>query len=475
MSNRNSPQEIPNVLLIIADHHRSEALGHLGSESVRTPNLDQLAAQGTVVGRMYCVAPVCVASRIAVTSGRYPMNTGCFSNWHPADCAMPTFLHALRDAGVTNAMVGKFHHHVHEYGADFIGHAPDVHQLGYRIVQETSGKAGVGSNDCECWYAHFLRRKGVLGEYRRWIGRRGMNNGTMRPNEPWPWPGVPTQDEYIADQACAFLDSIPTDRPFFLHLGFVGPHPPFSAPKRLQKAVSDVKVPPPLGGQPRDEAAWRAYAACIAEVDEQVGKVLSRLEGRELRENTLIIYTSDHGDMTGDHGRWGKLLFYEGSAHVPFIAAGPGVPKGRIVNAMAELIDVGKTVCDFMGRESHHFDQGMSLKPVLTGETDTHQADVFSEMGSDKMFFDGRYKLMYGDYLRDTREELEQPPHYGPGYGRPVNVPPDRISLYDLENDPGELHNLADDPAHAPLLAEMKEKLLRRLMQNMQSVPLVRQ
>lgn len=103
---------VPNVVFIISDHHRWDYMGCVGADFVRTPNLDGLAACGTVVSQTYCTAPVCVPSRVAITSGRYPMNTGCFSLWLPADPAMPTFLHSLRDQGIHTAMIGKFHHHV---------------------------------------------------------------------------------------------------------------------------------------------------------------------------------------------------------------------------------------------------------------------------------------------------------------------------------------------------------------------------
>jgi arylsulfatase A-like enzyme len=136
-----------------------------------------------------------------------------------------------------------------------------------------------------------------------------------------------------------------------------------------------------------------------------------------------------------------------------------------------ELIDVGRTVCDAFGVSPHHWDQGQSLMPLLRGEREDHRETVYAEMGSDKMLFDGRYKLLYGELARDSRTHYQQPPYNGPAFGRPVNLPPDNIALYDLKDDPREQVNLANDPASQDLLSGMKTKLLDRIIANMQAAP----
>lgn len=467
---------IPNVVFIISDHHRWDYMGCAGSSFVHTPNLDGLASRGTLVERTYSTAPLCVPQRISLTAGRYCMNTGCFTNRHPVDPTIPTFLHSLQRRGARTAMIGKLHHHVHVFDDDFTKHEPDIHRLGYDLVHETSGKTGAtgrkgGVIPCENQYTKFLRSIGLLEEYRAWTGRFGANDGISRPYEPWRWDADTTEDAYLAQEACRFLRRVPRDRPFYLHLGLAGPHPPFDAPEKFRRFYgADAEPPPAIGETRRDREAWLAYAACVTEVDEKVGHVLTALEREGLANNTVVLYTSDHGDVADDHGRWGKGNFYEGSVRVPFVAAGRGIPAGRRVKAMAELIDVGSTVCDFMGSHSHHFDQGRSLEPLLTGRNEEHREDVYSELGSDKMLFDGRYKLMYGDFTRDTRGEFNAPPMNGPAFGRPVTLPPDKISLYDLREDPSEENNLAEDLARSALLTEMKEKLLLRFIRNTQTI-----
>ena len=405
------------------------------------------------------------------------MNSGCFSNRHAVAPSIPTYIKKLRDNGINTAMVGKFHHHVHVFEADFISNEKDIHDLGFDFVHQTSGKQGCGLIWCECHYARFLRELGLLDEYRTWMdflkkknGKTEHSIGTNLPNEEWKWDAELTQDAYIASKACEYIRQNPVDKPFYLHVGFVGPHNPFDAPKKYRDLYAQQKVPKHIAGNPVETQQWLAYVAGITEVDEMVGRVVRELELKGILDNTIIIYTSDHGDCAGERGLWGKINFYEGAVHVPFIVAGPNLKQGVKNTALAELIDIGSTVCDFMNCSKHHYDQGMSLKPLLSGDTETHRSDVFCEMGSDKMLFDGRYKLMYGDITKDTRQEFLVAPYHGPGFGRPINLPPDKISLYDLQNDPDELVNLAYDPAFKSLTEDMKERLLKRLILNMQAV-----
>jgi choline-sulfatase len=452
-----------NVIFITSDHHRWDYMGCAGCE-IPTPNLDALAAGGCMLENAYCQSPLCMPSRTAMTLGRYAANTGVYANRNAPDPAAPTFLHSLRAADIHTGMMGKLHHHVHCMDHDYNKHEGDVHRWGFNEVREVSGKRGAGAVHCECRYTAFLRKVGIFDEFREKSGRFGETTFQSGITDPWEWDPDYTQDAFIRDLGIEFLREQPSKRPFFLHLGFVGPHPPFDAPPVFREGLPDtpsnVKVNPDW---------WPAYAACIREIDQHVGSIVQTLEELGQRENTMIIYTSDHGDMAGDHDKWGKVLLYEGSVHVPFIVNGPGIPAGWRSDALVELIDIGSTVCDLFGVESHELDQGKSLLPLLKGQTDRHRDSAYCEMGSDKMLFDGRYKLLWGDLLQDTRDHWQNPPHNGPAFGRPVNLSPDRIALYDLEKDPKELNNLAYDPEHKDLLNEMITKLLNRLIENSQS------
>ncbi len=431
---------------------------------MHTPNLDRLASRGILLERMYSTSPVCMPQRITLTTGRYGMNTGCYGNGHALpDPKCPNFVRNLRNGGVTTALIGKFHNHQHYQNADFIAHESEIHELGYEHVCETSGKVNVGHHQIRCRFTEFLQAEGIYEDYRPWAKEELEGYHPNMPSAPWKWDPETTQDAFIAKRAVEFIERVPDSQPFYLHLGFVGPHPPFDAPERYRECYRDTTPPPEAGGDsaPRNPGWWRAYCACITEVDALIGKVVNALKSRGRNENTIIFYTSDHGDYAGDLGQWSKGDFHEPSVHVPFIASGPGIAVNRRTAALAELIDVGATVCDLLGIPSHRLDQGLSLKPVITGDSNHHRDDCYSEMEKRKMIFDGRYKLMFGSNKSPV----------------PDDWPPDLVAagapvfLYDLIEDPREERNLSTDPRYRGELDELKERLLRRIIENQQALP----
>ena len=203
----------------------------------------------------------------------------------------------------------------------------------------------------------------------------------------------------------------------------------------------------------------------ITQIDDYVGRIRDLVDNQGDLDNTIFVYTADHGEMAGDHGRFDKTCFYEASLRVPFLIAGPGVTPGQDTDALVEIIDVGKTLCELAGVEPHELDQGKSLVPVLSGQSDSHRDTAYCEMGCDRMVFDGRYKLMWGDPKGDTRKlgrlHLDKPVNIGPSPGR----------LYDLQEDPHETVDLAQDPAHRDLLHDMLQKLVVRMNENVQPRP----
>jgi arylsulfatase A-like enzyme len=371
----------PNILLIISDHHRFDYMRCAGNNAIHTPCLDWLAAKGTRITGMYCNAPICVPSRIAITTGRYPSNTGCYTNSHPADFSSRTFVQCLAENGYHTGLVGKFHHHTGA-GKDFgIANEDDIRRLGFQHIVHCSGKAGVSFRN-QCRYAERLQEHDAHTELTEWYGinqfAEGGKPGKMkRPADNWPFAEELKIDNFIAAEAESFLneqkDSL---QPFYLQVGLCGPHPPLDAPSRFTDLYQDVPVQRQVGEGARVEAYWRGMLATITETDEKVGVILDALEKNGLRDNTIVIYTSDHGDMMGDHGRNGKCTFYEGSVHVPYIVSGPGIEKGKEINVLAELLDTGKTICDLADIDSHLLDQGKSLKKALFQENDSHRNDV---------------------------------------------------------------------------------------------------
>jgi arylsulfatase len=469
ITNKGFSMTVKNVVLISSDHHRFDYVGYRGADFVCTPHLDRMAANGTTINQFYGTTPVCMPCRISISSGRYPMNTGAYTNRQNYPMEIPTFMQQLQKARIHTTLIGKLHHHVHGFDHDFIAHEPEVKALGFDEVHETSGKQGCSEVGCYCRYAEYLEERGVLADYRRWTGRFGENNALRDDADPFPFEDIDTQDEYITRKSVEKIAMLNPEDGFYLQIGLVGPHPQFDAPHKYREFYQNV-TPPGFAADaaPQEVERWRAFAACVTQIDDCVGRILTALEERGLMKNTVVMYVSDHGEMAGDRGLWGKIVFYEPSVHVPFIAMGADIPRGVERNALAETLDLGTTICSLFGVNNHHWDQGVDLLPLITGEKTSVRDDVFAEMGSDKMLFDGRYKLMYGDLTKDTRQHWLNPPFNGPAFGRPVNIKPDVVSLYDLQTDPGETHDLSGDTV---LLNHMKTRLLDRLIMNMQVGP----
>jgi choline-sulfatase len=465
----------PNVVFIIADQHRWDTIGYEGNGTTYTPHLNRLAGAGTVFRSAYCTSPLCCPSRAAIASGRYGMNSGCFTNLHQLPPGTPSFVEQLRQQGYRTCAIGKTHTEIHAYDSDLTSdaHRAFMDSLGWDEVYEISGN-GMLKTGIRCAYSEYLREQGafdqVLAFYRQWHyfmdqGRKGDASFVCH---EWSLPQELQETAWIGNQALAWLQKQPPGRPFFLHIGFAGPHSPIEPAPRFMDLYRDRKEALPWGA--KTSPAWlpdgrRGYRAMISQIDEQIGHLYACLAEKGVLDRTIWVYTADHGEMAGDHGRYGKTCFYEPSVRVPLLFAGPGVQAGQHSSALVELLDLGKTLCELCRVPPHALDQGLSLAPILAGKSASHRDTAYCEMGCDKMIRDERYKLMWGEPSSDTRRlgrlHLD----------KPVDIAPSPPRLYDLQQDPRELHNLANDPNAQVPLAEMMAKLLTRLNQNTQTQP----
>jgi len=465
----------PNVVFVIADQHRHDFIGYQDGGATVTPHLDALAARGTVFDNAFCTSPLCSPSRAALACGRYGMNSGCYTNLHELPPNTPTFVRQLRDAGYRTCAVGKTHMAIHAYDADYTSteHQRFMHSLGWDETIEISGN-GMLRTGIRCAYSEFLREQGRLADvvrfYRQWHYFMDAGGGGDPPFvcHPWGLPEELQETTFVGETALRWLRDRDPDKPFFLHVGFAGPHSPTEPLPRFLELYSDRDEPPPWNCPSPPEwlpQARRGYRAMISQIDFWVGRLCDELERQGVLDNTIIIYTADHGEMAGDHGAFGKTCFFEGSIRIPLLFSGPGVLSGRSSDALVELIDIGATVCELCGVDAHDSDQGKSLVPMLSGAAHSHRETVYAEMGCDRMIFDGRYKLMWGDPRSDTRRlgrlHLD----------KPVTIPPSPCRLYDLCADPHESQDLASDPRSAPILAEMKDRLVARINENLQPRP----
>lgn len=466
----------PNVLFVISDQHRWDFMGYEDNGVTLTPNLDALREVGVAFRSAYCTSPLCCPSRQAIHSGRYGMNSGCFTNLHELPPGTPSFVQQFRTAGYRTCAVGKTHMEIHAYDSDLTGrrHREFMDSLGWDENHEVSGN-GMLKTGIRCAYTEFLRSEGVFDDvlkyYRQWA--YFMDGKDSRPGDfhsfEWPLDEKHQETHWIAQQAVDWLkNEWDRDRPFFLHVGFAGPHSPIEPFPEYLEMYRGLEEPAPRGIEDVSSEvldARRGYRAMISQIDAHVGRIRDTLTDLDVLRNTIIVYVADHGEMAGDLGRDGKCCFFEGSVRVPLIIAGPGIGDGRDSRALVEIIDLGRTLCDLCSVEPHPFEQGRSLAPVLTGVTDSHRNTVYSEMGCDRMLFDGRCKLMWGDPRSDTRKlgrlHLD----------KPVNIPPSPPRLYDLREDPLEANDLAREESNRDLLHEMLRKLHERINENVQPRP----
>ncbi len=471
----------PNILLLFSDQHRADAMGCAGHPVVQTPNLDRLAAQGTRFANGYCATPLCHPSRVSLATGRWPHNTGTATNsegyLHPAT---PMISHALRDAGYRTALLGKLHL---RHGAR--AGSPECDRwlaaAGYDDFMPVHGKAWSCVFEEPDFDAHlrYLSTTGKLEAFRRDYRERNFA-GWMFPDveprpkgyaAPSPLDPHEHQDGFITRKACEWIEQADDDRPFFCWVNWGGPHDPWDAPGRFGTMYDPAAMPPPipdsLEGAPaklREHSAkymtgmpaeaWRdvkaQYYGSISFIDDGVGQILAALDRRGLADSTVVVYASDHGEMMFDHNMLTKWVMYEASAQVPLIVRAPGGAAGRTVEAPISLLDLAPTLLDLAGvdRSAMGVLHGESLAGELAGGPERADRAVFCEMHHTKMIRRGRWK-----YSTDPRYEVDQ--------------------LFDLEEDPDELVNLAGRPEHAERVARFRDELLRWMIET-QNVPLPR-
>ena len=449
----------PNVLLIMTDQHRADCIAAAGNEHIRTPNLDRLAARGVLMRRCFTNCPVCAPARIALASGLNPSRVGAMGNDAYLPRSTPTYYQRLRDEGYRVGCVGKLDLAKPDPYNGRFGDRPCTYGWGFTHPCECEGKMHAGQG--------FRHPKGPLGPYNFYLREKGLlqkfcDDYDARAAAGWAYQGrwdsvLDTEDWedcYIGRRAAQWIRDIPDDFPWHFFVSFVGPHDPFDPPKEYADRWRSAPVPeaiaPRREGRPefiqktmRDydpeivAVTRRQYYAEIECIDDQVGLILDALEARGQTDNTYVLFASDHGEMLGDHGRYTKGVMYEGSMAVPLIAAGPGIQGGRVSEALVELIDVNATICDLAGLAPQERIDARSFAPLLLGQTDRHRDCAFSEIRRHRALRTGRYK-----------------------YISTVNDSPE---LYDLQEDPDELTNLAE--ARPDVLAEMRKKMADRHLQ----------
>jgi arylsulfatase A-like enzyme len=424
----------PNMLFFFPDQHRPDWLGLNPALPLRTPFLDDLARRGVRFTHAFTPSPLCSPARACLATGRSYSRCGVLNNGQNTPLTLPTYYRALRDSGYTVAGVGKFDLHKPglNWGLD-----------GRNLVREygfTDGVDNEGKGDAIMACLRNGRRP--KGPYLAFLESRGLLETHLRMYEPYlgqpGWLDFPAVtdlpdeaycDNWVADNARRFLRDFPRDRPWHLVVNFTGPHGPFDVTADMHRRWQGVELPDPHDNHEPDRAVIRErrrnYAAMIENIDRLCAGLAAEVAARGEADRTLIVYSSDHGEMLGDHGRWGKSVWYQPSGGIPLIVAGPGVEPGVASRALVQLHDLAATFLDFAGAPALPESDALSLRPLLEGRTGVHREVVVGGLinprrGMDRrMACDGRFKLVL---------ESDQPP-----------------ILFDLESDPCEDVNVAAD------------------------------
>lgn len=440
-----------NMVLIHTDEHVWSFLGCMGNVEVRTPHLDALAAGGMRFDAAYACSGVCVPSRASLLTGRYPVGHGITCNVQELAESERTLGHYLAAAGYRTGYFGKTH-----YG----GHDDDMARDGWQesfIWQQQ--------------YNAYLRAQGVAASYPegrqvRHPGMRYWNVGTSE------IPGEHYFEKVIADQAIAFVRRH-RQEPFFCFVGNIAPHGPFTPPRPYDRmyAPESLTLEPtgswsPVNKPPAfvrwveqnrkyvNAAELRLYLAhiygLITLVDDQVGRIVRALQEEGLYDQTLIVFTADHGDFSSAYGIIGKSWCMDDRLmRVPLIVSHPGWRgQGRVSAALTENVDLVPTLLEYAGVAVPPAVHGRSLLGLLEGRTATHKSQVFGH----NYFYDSTDSLRQ-TMLRQGRWKFVQSHNF-------------KGELYDLENDPRELDNLIDRPEQAGRVRAMRDDILRWHLEN---------
>ena len=466
---------LPNVVVIMADQHRADLLGCAGDRGVITPALDQLASEGVRFTRVNCQGPLCMPARASFVTERYVRDHGVYTNWAEVASESPTYVKALRESGYHSAMIGKAHLYRDE--THTAAHVDDLagrlQALGFDEVLESGDKFSTGMPNR---YTDALRDRGLLDVYRTHIADRSYQgdnetgaNATKRipmwDSTPLPLPLDAYIDAWQGEQAVRWIDAYDRDRPFFAFVGFPGPHDPWDAPADAVRRYDGVEVSRPTstrrpeldgtGAYGRLLKAFldlsdtstmtdaaiagmrRAYCADISVIDHAVGRIVERLAQRGLLENTWVIYTSDHGEMGGNHGLMSKCVLYEPAVRVPLIIRPPGGCTPRTITAQVEHLDVPATIREIAGAPPVPASEGRSLLGCFGDEAPPAREVSVSENWGFALFETERYKLV-------VDEDAMSP-----------------CQLFDLAEDPHEDENLLVDPSYKPVVDELMDTHVR--------------
>ena len=444
----------PNVLFITTDHLRYDCVGVNGNPHIHTPVLDRLAAEGVTLDQLWVNNALCMPSRASIWTGRYPENHRVTCNGVPLRSSERTMAHAFADAGYRTHNVGKLHFQCHE-AARTAAENRDVY-AGYGYdVNLLSDEPGCYDDE----YVEWVRSKDESEVDHCRVPMPADRNG---PETRYPFAGPLelSHPMWIASEAGRLIREADRGQPWFMSAGFYAPHPPFNPPQKYLDLYDPADLPMPVAHQKVgniEGETWREvkqyFYAMVSHVDEAVGRMLDALAESGQAENTIVVFTSDHGDALGDFGRVNKGPFNHDSVlRVPCIVRWPaGLPGGRRVAAMLEGIDTYPTLAELCGVETGPGVKGRGFADVWRGD---------GEAGRDEVLVEHR-DVTSGAAVRTLRDRRWKYFVYHDG----------REQLFDMAEKLGEATDLSNDADYADTLNEMRRRMLQRLVEAEDDLP----
>ena len=456
----------PNIVYIQSDQHNPAVIGAYGDQVVETPNLDRLAANGAIFTGAYCGSPICVPSRTALVTGQYPHETEVWTNDQILSSAVPTYAHSLGAAGYDPVQIGRMHYNgsdqLHGFSRRYVGdHSPNYpgspHPVDHGQLHGTAGPARVS-----------LQASG-----------RGQS-------------AYEVHDEYVTQSAIDYINnkgitrgSGLDDSPICLSIGLMLPHQPFVA-----RAVDYDKYEgrvgmPNVSAEPIEDCHpyiqwWRertgivevteeeimrariAYWALCDRTDQLIGEILNALEANGYMDDTIIVYTSDHGEQVGEHGLWWKQTFYDDAARVPAIVSWPGhLAAGKVIDTPIDQFDLAATILDAVGAEALPQGHGMSVVDLINNpETAEWKDAVYSEYCMNDSSVGSGMSANLGGADVHARPGGVQNRMVRSGDWKLNYYHGFEPQLFNLGDDPQELNDRAQDPSCKGVRDEMMDRVL---------------
>ena len=481
-NNENTNQ--PNILFILTDQQRQDSLACYGNKWIQTPNLNNIANRSFVFENAYVTQPVCTPSRASIMTGLYPHTVGLHRNNIPLPAETQTIAELI-DNSYYSAYFGKWHlgdDMIRQHGFDEWVSVEDFHRVRaskreYRFIEADYNQH---------LRDHGVEPPGMTKSYENWFATANLTEEQ-------------TQASFLGDRAADFITKHPeskhADSPFMLYVSFFEPHPPYTGPLNHLYNPKDITTGPAFLKRPDNssllnrlradyymagnlnplgindyhdltaEDGWRRlraqYFANVTLVDRQVGKMLEALHNSGQFDNTIIVFTSEHGEMAGDHGMLEKRSMYEEASRVPLLIRTPGSKPdtsqhSHRVSGSVSLVDLVPTLLELSNTENsasmpEHL-QGNSLAPVMSGEADLSDNDVFVQ-------WNGMGDRNLGTTQINRMASMPWRTVITPDRWKLNLCPADQCELYDLNNDPHEMNNLYTDLSHQDRIRDMAARI----------------